>query len=203
MKSLVAVFGFLALSSEACDYSNVKNKFLRSALCEVSCGADCIYSSISGLTDFVQVSDAKEDYQLFLAKVNAFIQLKALSVALTNDQIYNFMSLFKRVGGAISVLDRLNHSGTLLAVGQCSWLMSAKSLSRSTATSSRIVEKLIGEVKGSKDQVDESVTTLQTQLDNEYKDLEEVEDDTVQGALVIYRAVKAINESCCKSWVSD
>lgn len=203
MKSLVAVLGFLVFSSEACDCSNVKNKFLRSALCEVTCGANCIYSSISGLTDFVQASNAEEDYQLFLAKVKAFVQLKALSIALTNNRIYNFMSLFKRVGGAISLFDRLNQSETSLAIGQCAWLRSAKSLSRSTATSSRIVDKLIGEVKESKDSVDSSVKTLQAQLDNECKGLKGVKDDTVQNALAIYYAVKAINESCCKSRDSE
>lgn len=99
------------------------------------------------MTDFVQVSNAEEDYKLFLAKVNAFVQLKALSVALTNDPIYNFMSLFKRVGGAISLFDRLNQSEASLEVGRCPWSMRAKILSRTTGTSSGIVDKLINEVK--------------------------------------------------------
>lgn len=203
MRSLVAIFGFFALSSEACECSNVKNKFLRSALCEVSCGAGCIYSSISGLTDFVQVSGSEKDYQLFLANVKAFVQLKALSMALANNQFYNFMSLFKRVGGAISLLDRINQSKTSLAIGQCSWLRSAKSLSHSTATSSRILDELICEVKESQKLVDESVNILRELLDNQCKELEEAKDDTMQNALAIYRTVSKIDKPCCKSVPSE
>lgn len=203
MKSLVTIFSFLVLSGEACDYPNVKNKFLRSALCELSWSADCIYSSISGLTDFVQVSDAEEDYQLFLAKVNAFVQLKALSIALTNDHVYNFMSLFKRVGGAISSFDRLNQGETSLEVGQYPWSMRAKILSRSTATSSIVIDKLIGEVKESRDSVEKSVKTLQTLLDDEYKKLEEAKDDTIQNALAIYRTVREIDKPRFESVTSE
>lgn len=172
------------------------NKFLHRALCEVSCTNDQMYSSISGLTDFVDTLKANEEYQPFLAKVKAFVQLKALAIALTHDHIYNFMSLLKRVGAATKLFSRFYPTGSqLTAVDGCRWLMFAKSICYGTSDPHfNDVERLVNDARGSKERIDASVKALHEELDTEYKELEETKDEIVQNALVIYHAVNKINK---------